>query len=109
MNAAAEKRARDGINRRGHILSFRRGNARADVKAISCGYAPDRLVPGITVGTRHLVVSVLDLQAAGFPVPLRKGDRVYFGAALDVPTTIGSVDPDHREYQGCLDISVTGA
>ncbi len=114
MDAAGAARARRGIKRRGHVISFRRLNRvgavlnRADVKAVSAGYAPTELVNGVTAGTRHLIVSRLDLEAAGFPVPPVKGDRIFFGAALDVETTIGSVDIDHREYLGCYDIVTTG-
>jgi hypothetical protein len=83
--------------------------ARADVKATVRGYAPDKLVNGITVGSRKVVVSVLDLIAADFPMPVKKGDRIYLGAAFELVTTIEAVDPDHREFQGCLDISTKGA
>lgn len=114
MDAAGAARARRGIRRRGHLVGFRRvtrgveTGTRADVKAVIEGYAPTELVNGITAGTRHLIVSKLDLEEAGFPVPPVKGDRIFLGPGLDVPTTIGSVDADHREFLGCYDIVTTG-
>jgi hypothetical protein len=82
--------------------------ARADVKAIVSGYVPSEMVNGITSGSRKIIVSRLDLEDAGYPVPLKKGDRIYLGAGLDVPTTIQTVDEDHREYLGCYDIVTQG-
>ncbi|KIZ41428.1 hypothetical protein OO17_15090 [Rhodopseudomonas palustris] len=82
--------------------------ARADVKATVEGYKPDELISGITAGSRKVIVSLLELISAGFPMPIKKGDRIYLGDALDVPTTIDAVDPDHREFSGCLDISTKG-
>lgn len=115
MNTASAARARASINRVGQVVSFRRMSStlpqsvvnQADVKATVAGYTPEELVNGITQGSRKIIVSRLDLEAAGFPVPLKKGDR----AVLDGnrPTTIESVDPDHREYMGCYDLVVSGA
>jgi hypothetical protein len=112
MNVGSAARARRGIQRRGHKVSFRRGlpaTSTAEVFAVVEGYGPGELVNGITSGTRHIIVSRLDLEGAGFPVPPRKGDRIYLGAAFDLPTTIESVDPDHREYMACYDIVTKGA
>ncbi len=117
MNAAAAGRARASIGRSGELISVRRMStgtpqtviARADVKATVRGYAPVELVNGITSGSRRVIVSLLDLTAAGFPLPVKKNDRIYLGALFDTATTIQSVDPDHREFQGCLEISTTGA
>ncbi|TAI67581.1 hypothetical protein [Bradyrhizobium sp. Leo170] len=116
MNTAGTARARRAIQRRGHVVSFRRMTktnpqtvvSRADVKVVAKGYAPGELAPGITVGVRKLIVSRLDLETNGFPVPPVKGDRIFFGANLDVPATIDAVDEDHREYLGCYDITVSG-
>lgn len=108
MDQAAVTRARAGIARRGHLVGFKRGALRVDVKAIVRGYSPSQLAPGITVGKRELIVSAQDLEAAGYDVPLRKGDWAYFGEDLDIPAHIDSVDVDHREYQGCYEVTVTG-
>lgn len=113
MDQAAADRARGSINRVGHVVSFRRMTpqtveSRADVKAVVAGYAPEQLVNGVTDGSRSVVVSKLDLVAAGFPVPPIKGDRLYLGDNLDIPTTIDAVDVDHREYQGCYEIRTKG-
>lgn len=116
MDAAGAARARRGINRRGHLVSFRRLSKeatpqivnRADVKATVAGYALDQLVSGISVGTRKLIVSKLDLEAQGFPIPPVKGDKVYLGATFNTPLTIDAVDGDHREYQACYEIVAKG-
>lgn len=116
VNSAAASRARASIGRRGELVSVRRMSTtlpqtvtfRADVRAVVAGYAPSELVNGITVGSRKVILSRLDLDAAGFPT-LAKGDRIYLGATFGTTTTIQTIDPDHREYQGCLDISVSGA
>jgi hypothetical protein len=47
------------------------------------------------------------LEAAGFPVPPMKGDRIVL--AGNRVTTITAVDHDHREYLGCYDITAAGA
>lgn len=117
MDIAAASRAQASIDRVGQVVSFRRmtsttpqtATARADVKASVRGYAPDELVNGITAGSRRIIVSKLTLQAAGYPVPLVKGDRIYIGDTFEKSTTIQSVDPDHREYAGCYEIVTTGA
>lgn len=116
MNPASAKRARDAIRRRGELVSVRRMTStlpstvanRADVKATVRGYVPAELVNGITIGSRRVIISQLDLHAAGYPT-IRKGDRIYLGKTFETPTTIMTVDPDHREYQSCFDISVSGA
>lgn len=113
MNSASAARARDGISRRGHVVSFRRMTktlpltiqSQADVKAIVEGYSPEEFAPGITAGTRKIIVSILDLRDAGFPLPVTKLDNVYIGG---LKTTIQTIDPDHREYQGCLEIVTEG-
>ncbi len=115
MNAAEAARARASINRVGNAVSFRRMTStnpqtvayQADVKATVTGYAPAELVNGITQGSRKIIVSRLDLEAEGFPVPPKKGDRIHLSD--NRVTTITSVDPDHREYLGCYDIVVSGA
>jgi hypothetical protein len=117
MDDAAAERARVGINRRGHMASFRRMTKtlpqtaayRADVKIVAQGYKIDELTNGMTVGSRSIIVSKLDLIAAGFPVPLMKLDRIYLGENFDRWTTIQSVDEEHREYNGCYDIVTEGA
>ena len=116
MDVAAAARARRGIKRRGHTVSFRRmgktlpltPTATADVKAVVEGYSLTELVNGITSGSRKVIVSRLDLEDAGFPVPPMKDDRIYLGPGLDQQTTIVSVDADHREYQACYDIVTSG-
>ena len=82
--------------------------ARADVKATVAGYAPIELANGITAGSRKVIVARLGLDAAGYPVPPKKGDRIYLGASFETPTTIDSVDADRREYQACYEISSAG-
>jgi hypothetical protein len=117
MNAAAAKRTRDAIKRRGELISVRRMSAttpqtilnQADVKATVAGYAPVELVNGITQGSRRVIVSRLDLEAAGFPAPPKKGDRICLGESFANVTTIQAVDPDHREYQAVYEISTLGA
>jgi len=116
MNSVSAERARASIGRSGQLISVRRLStttpqtviARADVKATVRGYAPDELVNGITQGSRKVIVSLLDLTAAGFPLPVKKSDRIYLGALFDTVTTIQTIDPDHREYQACLEISTSG-
>ncbi len=115
MNAVAAERARASIARTGELVSVRRMSTtlpltvlnRADVMAVVAGYAPVELVAGITAGSRKVVLSQLDLDAAGFP-PLKKGDRIYLGKLFETQTTISAIDPDHREFQACLEISTTG-
>ncbi|MHC2503873.1 hypothetical protein ACVI8K_010850, partial [Bradyrhizobium barranii subsp. barranii] len=112
MDQAAADRAREAINRRGQVISIRRMTkttpqtvaSRADLKATVRNYTPDELVKGITAGMRLITVSKLELAAKGFPIPPVKGDRIYLGDAFVTPTTIDTVDPDHREYQGCYEL-----
>ena len=113
MNTSAE-RAQAAIKRRGVEVSIRRMSstlpqtvvAQADVKGMFGHAGPEKtLVVGVTYGTRSLIISALDLAAAGFPVPVVKGDRIYLS---DKPTTIDHVDEQHREWQGCIEIRLTG-
>ncbi|MBR1071207.1 hypothetical protein ABIF65_003693 [Bradyrhizobium japonicum] len=116
MNQAAADRAREAINRVGRTISIRRMKgtpqtvvSRADVKATVRNYTPEDLAPGITAGMRQIIVSKLDLIAAGFAIPVIKGDRILLGDAFEIPTTVDAVDQDHREYQGCYEIRATGS
>lgn len=93
MNSAAATRARAGIDRRGELVSFRRMSSgsqqtilnQADVKATVAGYAPVELVNGITSGSRKVIVSRLDLEALGFPVPPKKGTGSIWGRYSRTP------------------------
>jgi len=116
MDAAAARRAQAGIERRGHDVTFARVGlappnpnpttiASATVKAIVSGYKPEELINGITLGSRKIIVSVLALQKASFPLPVVKGDKI---TASGEELRVESVDPDHREYIGCLDITAIG-
>lgn len=115
MNAGEAAAARRDINAVGQSVSFRRMTTtmpqtvsnQADVKAAVEGYKPEELQNGITQGHRRIIVSILDLQAANWPLPVKKGDRIVLSGGRE--TTVQTVDPDHREYLGCLDISVSGA
>ncbi|MBR0945951.1 hypothetical protein [Bradyrhizobium liaoningense] len=113
MNFDSAKRAQAGISRRGEVVSLRRWTggavaARADVRATVQGYDSTELVTGITAGSRRVIISRLDLEAADFPAPSAKGDRIYLGSSLDIPTHIETVDADRREYQGCYEITTAG-
>lgn len=115
VNNASAARARRGINTRGTLVSFRRLTStlpqtvafRADVKVVGAGYALSDLTNGVSVGTRKIIVSKLDLAAHGFP-EIVKGDRVYIGAAFDTWVEIQAIDDVHREYNGCLDLTIKG-
>lgn len=117
MDNASAARAAAAIARVGHAVTFTRTGlvppnpnpttiASATVKAVVSGYAPSELINGITLGSRRVIVSAQALAAASFPLPVVKGDKV---TASGKELRVEAVDPDHREYIGCLDITALGA
>ena len=113
MDTASARQAKADIDSVGHTVTFKRVTGKIpnqttvtkDVKAVVAGYKPEELVGDITVGSRQVIVSDLALSAAGFPVPVVKGDYIIsMGREMIVLT----VDRDHREYLGCVDIVATG-
>ncbi len=113
MDVSAAARARASIDRVGHTVTFKRvvgkipnhTTVTKDVKAVVSGYKPEELVGGITAGSRKIIVSALALSAAGYAVPVVKGDYVI---SLGKEMIVETVDLDHREYLGCYDIVATG-
>lgn len=61
----------------GDRVTIRRGATAVEgVRARLTGGTPSELAAGIVQTERHLVVLAADLEAASFPLPLAKGDRV---------------------------------
>jgi hypothetical protein len=113
MNPAAAKRARDAIERRGQVVTFKRTEGKipnqtivtVDVKATVTGYKTDEIAGGITLGTRGFIVSTLALTDAGYPMPVRKEDKII---SQGKEMQIDGIDANRREYTACLDIVATG-
>lgn len=71
--------------------------------------APDSAghVGAITQGSRHIIALQEDLAQQGFPLPVRKHDKVILrdGQKLDITM----VDPHRRGFAGAIDIAAVGA
>lgn len=70
------------------------------------GYAASQ-VGSITEGDRQLIVMAQDLAAAGFPLPLQKGDTATIAATGEV-LTIVRVDAAKRFMAGCIEAFGSG-
>lgn len=65
------------------------------------GYKPDELVAGIKQGDLRLVLLAEDVEASGFPLPLKQGaaDRVVVRGRMTTPQAI---DDNTRRVGGVL-------
>ena len=76
------------------------------------GYSASEL-GAITEGDRLLIVMACDLAAAGFPLPLQKGDRVVLQAGDELPPagetlTVTRVDAQKRSFAGAIEVEAIG-
>jgi hypothetical protein len=89
----------DWIAERGQEVTLRRLPATdAVVKAIVRGYRPEELVGGINQGAREVIVLAGDLEALGWPVPPKSGDRVILRSGR--PLMVDTVDSDTLNLAG---------
>jgi hypothetical protein len=56
---------------------------------------------------RHVIVMAADLATAGFPLPVKKGDKIAPAGTTDV-FTVSRVDPYKRAMAGAIEITATG-
>ncbi|TDR89122.1 hypothetical protein [Enterovirga rhinocerotis] len=106
---------RRAIEKTGEVLTLRRVVPNAppiekQVRGRVMGYAPDELAAGISIGERKVILPADEVEASGFPTPLRKGtDRIVVrGTHL----TIVEVDDSTRRIGGELvayEIRASGA
>lgn len=104
--AAALASYRRQLAAHGEAITVRRVNARpaADTDATVVGRVLDQarprdLVNETTISDRVILLLAEDLEAASFPLPVKKGDKVLLrGKTL----TISSVDDDKRRIAGVL-------
>lgn len=62
-------------------------------------------IGSITQNSRTLIVLAQDLVDAGFPVPVRKNDKITLqGEELNVT----AVDVNKRQYAGAVEVTVAG-
>jgi len=96
----------------------------ATVTAVVRDYLPDTTaeaatgysaseVGAVTEGDRMLIVMAADLAAAGFPLPLQKGDRVVLQEADELPPagetlTVTRVDARKRYFAGAIEVVAVG-
>lgn len=81
----------------------------ADIRCRFIAYQPSDLGGLIIQGDQKGVLLAADLAAAGFPLPLKMGDRITLSDARVV--TIQSIDPNTRSYAGvpiAYDVQVRG-
>jgi hypothetical protein len=80
------------------------------VRARITGYTPQELASGIMQGNRKAILSAEDVEASGFPLPIRKGgvdSLLVRGAKM----TIQSVDDSTRRIGTVLiayELGITG-
>lgn len=66
------------VEQRGEVVVVRRLSppTTARARAIVTGYAPDEVTGGVNQGDRKIILLHSDLVAAGFPVPVRRNDKI---------------------------------
>lgn len=128
IDASMQASHRAAIKRRGVPVTFRRitgtapntAKVDASVTASITAYQPDRADPAragyasdsigaITQGLRLVLVMADELAAAGFPLPVKKHDKIVVtdpGAAdtLDIV----AVDPFKRSIAGAIELVAAG-
>ncbi len=122
---AAYERA---IARAGQPVTFERRNGvapniaifTATVKARVMTFAPDAGSVGrtdfsenklgaITQTQRKIIVLASDLQAAGFPLPLKKNDKAIITTNGVTETfNVTAVDPNTRQLGGAIELDIAG-
>lgn len=81
---------------------------RADtIAARSAGYSASN-VGAITEGDRFLIVMSADLEAAGFALPVQKGDQVELSLTGET-LTVSRSDAHKRQIAGAIEIWAVGA
>lgn len=93
----------DYVNRRGETITVRRRSGvtvtDAPARARVDGYTPEELVAGINQGDRRVLILVEDLEKAGWPLPLRRLDRLVIrGREVNVE----DVDDNTHRHGGLL-------
>jgi hypothetical protein len=126
IDRAAEEFTRQGVHRRGIMVSFQRitgfaPNATilsADVMAIVESVLPDteaesysghsaRKPGSISQNDRAIIVMAGDLEAAGFPLPIVKGDKIVISMSGD-KFSVTKVDSYKRAMAGAIELTATG-
>lgn len=90
----------------------------ATVNAVVRGYNPDTTSPAregyattkvgsITEGARSLIVMATDLQSAGFPLPVKKNDKIIMDTGDQL--TITDVDSWVRAAAGAIELKASGS
>lgn len=64
-------------------------------------------VGSVTLGDRVILVMASDLSAAGFPLPVQKGDQAVIVSTGEVCSVV-SVDAALRFAAGCIELKVMG-
>jgi hypothetical protein len=97
---------RKALTRVGSLIAVRRytdpvARTFVDYPALArpMNYQPADLVGAIQQGDVKLIVLAEDLEIAGFPFPLRKGDKVF---RQGKESNIEAPDGNSREVQGVL-------
>lgn len=70
------------------------------------GYSASQ-VGSISQDDRLVIVMAADLTAAGFPLPVMKGDQVVLPATSET-LEVTKVDPYKRALTGAIEVTVTG-
>lgn len=101
------------MSRNGETITVRRrvsggSPIEALVRAWVVGFSPEELVAGINQADRKIIALVADLEAAGWPLPIRRNDQVVVrGRTMNVE----DVDDNSHRYAGVLNayqLRVTG-
>lgn len=129
VDAAATAFTRAGVYRVGQPVTFQRqiGQAPnavttpaggAQVTAVVRNYQPDTTaeaasgysasqIGNITEGDRQIIVMKDDLTAAGFPLPVQKGDQVIIAETGEL-LSVTRVDPAKRFMANCIELYAIG-
>lgn len=128
VEASAEARTRRAVYRRGQSVTFKRvygaapnvTTSSATVTAFVQNFLPDGVStaqsgyaasqPGaIESGIRTILVMASDLADQGFPLPVRRGDKIVLGDedGGEVLNVVRS-DTFRRRVAGCIELSASG-
>jgi hypothetical protein len=91
----------------------------ATVSAVVRNYLPDTTaqaasgysaseVGAVTEGDRQLIVMAADLAAAGFPLPVQKGDQVVLSGTTGELLVVTRADAQKRYFAGAIEVVAIG-
>jgi hypothetical protein len=86
----------------GETVRLRRGSTDYEVRARVTGFTPEEIAAGINQGSRRIIALAEDVEASGFPLPIRSGSDAVMIRSGAQRLTINDVDDSTRRVGGVL-------